>query len=255
MAYKSTVPIVGSTPRVSKSVLAGVPSGPGTGKPVTPGVPVKPADPGLSMFGQSLTAPTAPSAIATPGLAGPISAALTQAQNQANNANQQRYQQQLGVLTGGYNQSAQDYQNALAATSGMGTAAKQNIALNLQNAQGATAQSAVTRGIGNTSVVDALQQGNQRTANNATQAVNEGVANQQIGIMGQQAQNANQGAGAISQAIAARNDTGPNPALYAQLQQQAAAASVPNVPRDSLGRQIINGGTQTFGGTGMFTLH
>lgn len=214
----------------------------------------------LSYGGVNLT-PPAP-VQAKPVVAGSIQSAIDsaqQGQNAANTANNQRYTQGLGVLSntgnqanqfaaqgqqqlGAGEQSAQGFiQNAIQNNAGFGTAARARVQQELQEAQGKTAQSAVSRGLGNTTVVDALQRGNSRDAETQNQAIDEAAANRASALNLQQAntattfagQKANQsnaqgnsaraGGNDIASFIAARNDVAPNVNDLSGLVQGAAA--------------------------------
>lgn len=213
----------------------------------------------MSYAGQNIAAPAPVQS--KPVVAGNIQSAIDSAQagqNAANNANNQRYTQGLGVLSNTGNQanqfaaqgqqqlqtgegSAQGYiQNAIANNASFGNAARQRVQLGLQNAQGSTAQSAVSRGIGNTTVLDALQRGNARDAEQQNQAIDEAAANRATSLNLQQAntattfagQKANQsnvqgnaartGGTDVAGFIANRNDVAPNLGEYANLVQGAA---------------------------------
>lgn len=207
--------------------------------------------PAPTAFGTDLSSPASPGAINTPGLSGPIADSLMRSQNQANSANQQRYGQQLGVLSGGYNTSSGYLSDALNSTNNLGLSQKDSISHQLQQNQGQASQSAVSRGIYNTTALNGMQNENQRLANSANLQVDNQVAQQRMQIQQAQAQNANQGAGSIASAIASRNDVAPNPMQYAQLQQQASAAT-PNRPGQSYVQMGGIGGRKIGSGYGMF---
>lgn len=171
---------------------------------------------------------TAPSPVNVPSFSldpNSIASAVQSSQNQANQANQARYNQGLGVLTGGAN-SAQGYiSQALANSNKIGQAARTRVGQNLQNAQGSTTQSAVSRGIGNTTILDALQRGNSKDAENANQQIDEQIADRASNLNLQQANQSNQGANSIAGFIAARNDNGPDLSTYANLARAAAGST------------------------------
>jgi hypothetical protein len=154
------------------------------------------------------------------------------AQNAANNANQTRYNQGLNVLTTGMDSARNSIQSALSDSNGLGTAARTRIGYNLQNAQGHSQQSAIDRGLYNTTILDSLQRGNARDAEDANQAVDEQTANRRININLANAQNERSGAGDISKFISDRNDAGPDMSLYTQLLKDAAS-NPGNTHRDS----------------------
>lgn len=191
----------------------------------------------LSFNGVNLASPAAPVAPAIK-LSDPqsIADAVQSSTNQANAANNQRYTQGLGVLAGGYT-SAQNN------TSALGKSELGDIQTQLQNANGQSNQDAVNRGLGNTTIRNAMLSMNQQTANKATTGVNESVANLQNGLY-------TGGAGAISNFIAGRNDVAPDINSYASLLQNAQLANLkPNtatVQNGSINDPIkIGGGTST----------
>lgn len=181
-----------------------------------------------SVFGQQLTAPS------------PLrySGNLQQDQNQANNANSQRYNLGLSVLGGGVNSGLQSIQDAIASSQNYGQAAQKKLDLQLQQGLGQQQQSAVSRGLGNTTISDTMKDLPQRQYNDASAQVSEMAANRQAGLLLNQANAQNQGANSISNFIASRNDVGPNANLYAALAQKAAS---------NPGQRSISGG---FGGGG-----
>jgi hypothetical protein len=154
-----------------------------------------------------------------------IASAVQSGTDQANAANQQRYGQGLGVLTNGAT-SAQNYiQSAITNSDKVGQSARDRVGVNLQNAQGNTLQSAVSRGLGNTTILDSLQRGNARDAETANQSIDEQLADRKSSLNLQQAGQANQGANSIAGFIAARNDVAPDLGLYSSLAQKAAAST------------------------------
>lgn len=153
-----------------------------------------------------------------------IANSLTTATNQANAANNQRYGQGLGVLTGGFNNANGYISQALNNTNNMGNTARQQVADQYQNNKGQVAQDSASRGLGNTTIRDSMNSMAQRTFNQADNSIAEQVANQQNQLYGQQAQLATQGAGAVSNWIGQRNDQAPDLGQYTGLIQQALAA-------------------------------
>lgn len=149
-------------------------------------------------------------------------------QDEANKANEDRYAEGKGVITQGNTAAQGAISQALASSQGIGTQATNRINTAEQAGLAGNQQSAINRGLGNTTIVDSLNRGTQRNAEDARQGVDEQVANRQIGINQQQAALSMQGASSLSNFIAARNDVGPDPALYANLAQQAAATPAPS---------------------------
>jgi hypothetical protein len=226
----------------------------------------------LSSYGVNLTPPS-PISYAAPARPGDISSVIgsvTQAQNQANQANNLRYGQQLGVLNAGANGANLNAQGAItaatqgynAATANLGSSLSNNNAIwandkarldrDAQAASAAAQQSAISRGLGNTTIVDSLNTGVQRTkqegyanAESNKASLDNGVYQNLANLNAAKGSNlANlynsagqtyaQGAGAIGNAIAGRNDVGPSLADYASLIQGASAA------QNSGGRSVIS---------------
>lgn len=186
---------------------------------------VKPPSAGLSYGGVDLTSPAPvklPKFTTDPNS---IASAVQSGTDQANAANQVRYNQGLGVLSGGAN-SAQNYiTQAITNSDKVGGQARERVGMDLANAQGRTAQSAVSRGIGNTTILDSLQRGNTKDAEFANQGIDEQMANRKSALNLQQANQANQGAGSIAGFIANRNDIAPDLSTYGNFARQAAAST------------------------------
>jgi len=180
-------------------------------------------------------------------------------QNAANAANTQRYGQGLGVLAGGMggaNNAAQsalettkagvgganaDFQAAIAAATGIGEQAKIEAQRVGQQEMGNAVQSATNRGLGNTTITDALQgEVSRRTAANLgniaesqgklqsdllmrtgqQKAAGAGQTAQAYGNLGSAKAS---GAGQIANFIGARNDVAPSLGEYAPLIASAQA--------------------------------
>lgn len=127
---------------------------------------------------------------------------LAQLLEEANAANEARYKEGLGW----YDQMANNVQ-------GFGNTAMERIGRNETMQHGAAEQSLISRGLGNSTVVPAVQRGISSDAEFARTNVNE-----------QQARAMND---VISQRvgwIGARSDIGPNLGMYAQYQQGASSA-------------------------------
>jgi hypothetical protein len=146
-----------------------------------------------------------------PALTGSIQQAIGQArmdQNKANKANEQRYQEGLSTLHGGYD-------NAMNLLQGAGTAAHTRIGQQEQAGIGNALQTSVSRGLTNTTIQDSLQRGVHRDAEQARQSVDEAVAGQKAGV---EQNKANSIAGFIER----RNDNGPDLSLLSTLMRGAA---------------------------------
>lgn len=115
--------------------------------------------------------------------------AIMDAQNAANAANEQRYQQMLGL--------AKKY----------GTTSNQNINQWQRKTQASTQASLSDRGLGNTTVVDTMKRGVTAEANRQRNEVGENKAMMTAGI------------------IERRTDQAPNLPLYAQLASQPGATN------------------------------
>lgn len=183
-------------------------------KPLSPAPSVgatQPAAPAGSYLGQNLQGP---SPVHYPAMqAGNIQSyinAYQTGQNQSNDANAARYNQGIGVLSGGANQATDYLNQAQQNLAGIGQAQAQEIERQRQAASGHATQSAISRGLGDTTVTDALQQGVQHTADLANIANNESVARQQSGLYQAQAGQTDQSANSLAGFIANRNDTGPS---------------------------------------------
>lgn len=210
----------------------------------------------LSAFGTNLAPPPLPSTPQLPGLNPSLSSAMQTSQNQANKANQTRYGQGLGVLTGGQNTAQSDIQAAMASNVGYGDAARTRLSQQLQSSLGQQTQSAVSRGLSDTTVADTMKDLPQRQYNDAMANVTEQQANRMSGLQLDAANSATQGAGTISGYIASRNDKGPDVSTYAGLASNAAnrPASIqgsmgsPNAPNPA--PKPTGGGSSTPAGNG-----
>jgi hypothetical protein len=139
-------------------------------------------------------------------------------QDAANQANEARYQQGL-----------QTFGDAFTASNTIGQSAKNNIADALSQNNARSLQSSISRGLGNTTIQDAMYRGNQKVADAANLAQDEATAGRGINL-----------SLAKAQFIANRNDTGPDAGLFSNLMQQASS--------DASGAKRT--GTITSGGSG-----
>jgi hypothetical protein len=186
----------------------------------------------LTAYGTNITPP---GAVAAPkvNLKDPnsIASALQTSTNQANQANNLRYGQGLGVLTGGVNQASGYLDQALQSDMGSSRGAMNKVQQQYEFDSGKTQQSAINRGIGNTTIADALQQMNKRTRDDSMLNIDNAAAQRRSALYSNMASNARSGAGDISGFIANRNDIAPDLGQYASLVQNAAAAPDPNAKR------------------------
>jgi hypothetical protein len=156
------------------------------------------------------------------GNTGAISTALQQSgkqQKAANTANEQRYGEGLGYLKGA---EALIGQNGQAGMNRIGEQEQQGL--------GKAAQSAVSRGLTNTTIADSLNRGVQRDANDARLNLQESINSQQAGAKDR-----------IADFIAARNDNGPDTNLLAGLTQGAASNPAGAQRSGSVTRQSVPG--------------
>lgn len=225
----------------------------------------------LSAYGVNLTPPS-PISYSVSGNMGNISNVIGQvntAQNAANQANNQRYTQQLGVLsqgaqglnqysqgaiqdaTTGYNNAVGSLGNSLANDQTVYSNQAQQATHDAVNASGNARQDAVSRGLSNTTIADSLQQGVQQTKNlalsniAAAKAQSDNTVYQNLAniyqnqgtttanLDNQAGSNYMTGANSISSAIANRTDQAPNISDYASIIEAAQAA------QNSTGRSTI----------------
>lgn len=197
-------------------------------------------------------------------------------QASANAANQARYDEGLaglrgmqegilgadGILPQAERTSRGAIMQAIESSANMGRSARRRVDQQEQQGMSDTQQSAISRGLGNTTILDSLQRGVRQDANDARMDITDAEANRRSQLQmalannnanfGMQAANMFRGTqGDITNFIAARNDVGPDMGQYANLIQQAtagqqAASSIPvtrtvNYPANSIIRQ--GGGT------------
>lgn len=137
------------------------------------------------------------------------------AQQSANKANEDRYQQILSSL------------------SGMGGSARRRVDQQATQAGGAADQDLISRGLGNTTVRSSVQRGIASDKELANQTIDEQVAGMKAGVMER------------------RNDEGPDLSMYANLIQAASAAGDPNKRTQAfIGRGVPAGGSGGGGGGG-----
>lgn len=146
-------------------------------------------------------------------------------QNQANNANSQRYGQALGVMGQAQDSTNSLYGAAQGTVGAMGQQALSRIGLNLQQQLGQQSQDAVSRGLGNTTIADTMQYMPQREAADATLGVNQAVAQMQQNLDTQQASSQTGYGNSIAGLIGSRNDQAPDIGQYAALTQGSFAGN------------------------------
>lgn len=151
---------------------------------------------------------------------------ITEAQNKANQANLQRYQQLLGHIdTLGQQVGAQGtFGQAEQLMSQIGGAARTEIQDQALKTAAQAEQDLITRGLGNTTMRTAAQRGVSADTQKALAAQSEREAAARAGLLTQRAQ-AEMGIGQMKAgAIEGRQDTGPDLNMFASLLQAAAAA-------------------------------
>lgn len=210
---QSTKPLVGNSVASSTDPLGNGPKMTAAKKSTTPAP---------TAFGTDLTTPKSPAPVSIPGVNPTLSAAIQASQNQANNANNTRYGQGLSVLSGGQNAQQSDIASAMQDVANYGQAAQTRLGQQLQTAQGQATQSATSRGLGDTTIANTMQDQPIRQYNDAMNAVTEQQSAMKSGLETQAGQAAQQGSNSIAGFINGRTDQGPNTGEYAQLAQNAA---------------------------------
>lgn len=155
---------------------------------------------------------------------------LQRSQNQANKANEARYQAGLAELSGSRDLMRSLYEQAGTTLSGLGESAKTDIEMGAQRALGAGRQSLISSGLGNTTIAAGLPRGVEEDRRRSMERVEEGQAQQRVGLMTQQAGAEMGGAGQIADFISARQDRGPDMGLYANLLASMAAGQAASQP-------------------------
>jgi hypothetical protein len=168
-----------------------------------------------------------------------ISNQLTNYQNQANQANNQRYNQALGVMGQGQDSTNSLYNQARSDISGIGQQALGRIDLNLQNQLGGVQQNAISRGLNDSTVAQTMTYMPERQAADARQGVAEMQAQLASGLDTSQAASQHQYANDTAGIIASRNDMPPDMGAYANLMESAAAGNFGRFPNRSI--QTVNG--------------
>lgn len=149
---------------------------------------------------------------------------LRRAQQDANEANIARYQAGLGELTGARDIMRGLYEQAGTLTQDIGRGAAEDIERGAQRTFAGGRQSLISAGLGNTTILGSLMRGTEEDRRRAMRQVEEQQGRLRAGLATQRA-GAEMGAGAgLAGFMAARQDVGPDPALYAQLIQASLAA-------------------------------
>jgi hypothetical protein len=209
---------------------------------------------GWSMLASGQIVPPSASKPSTGAAGGSIQQAIadaTKGQKSANKANEQRYQQGLGILQEGHTNAAGLLTQSLADIANNGVAAGNRINQQEKDASGKAYQSSVSRGLTDTTIMDSLQRGVSRDANDARLSLEESQNSQRSGIRQQQANEQLGGTGNIANFIAARNDVGPNLGQLASLVQGAASDATGTMRSGSVTRQSVPGFGGSSGSSGL----
>jgi hypothetical protein len=150
--------------------------------------------------------------------------ATTTAANAANQANLTQYQNALNQLAGGYNSAEGSINNALATSGQYGQYQMGQLGLQLQQNLGQQQQSAVSRGLGNTTIANTMQALPQMQYNQAATDVMNQAANRASGLQLDLSQLQTGGANQIANLMGQLQQQQPNVMAAYQLQQQQAAA-------------------------------
>lgn len=155
-----------------------------------------------------------------------ISALMQQLQGQqdrANAANETRYNQALQSQGTAHTAQSGLYNSAYNDVANVGGVANQRIDKQAKNATSAAHQGLISRGLGNTSIVNSVERGYADDAELQHQGVDEQQAQLRSGIKIQQAGNEGQFGDRIAGIMERRSDTAPDTSLYSGLIQQAMA--------------------------------
>lgn len=150
---------------------------------------------------------------------------LQAAQNQANDANIQRYNEGLAELNSGRASMRQYYEKAQGLVQDIGASALQDVERGSERAFAQGRQSLISSGLSNTTLTANLARGTEEDRQRAALRVEEQVAQQQAGIAQNRAGAELGASGGIASFIANRNDVGPDIGQYAGLIRDAAAAN------------------------------
>ncbi len=160
---------------------------------------------------------------------------LTKAQASANKANIARYEAGLGELGAGRETLRGLYSQAGDLSSIIGRQAAQDVNRGAQRGQAVGLQNLISSGLGNTTITGAMMRGVEEDRRRGMQAVEEGKAGRQMGLLTQQAGQEFGMSGTIADFMASRSDIGPDMGQYANLIQQAAAAGDTSKPMSTFG--------------------
>lgn len=150
---------------------------------------------------------------------------LQTAQNQSNADEEAKYQRLMQSMSQLQSQIGGTYGQAQAALEGVGTSARQRVADTTAQSLASSDQGLISRGLGNTTIVDAAHRGIRSDAERANQAIDEQVSTQKAGLLQNRA-GAELSLGNLNaDAILSRSATsGLDLNTYLQLIQQLARA-------------------------------
>lgn len=149
---------------------------------------------------------------------------LTDAQTQANTANEARYSQGLSTLQTGLGTARGLFSQARSALQNVGQSAASDINLGAKRSLASGKQNLISAGLGNTTITGSLQRGVEADRRRAMTQSEESLAQLQSGLATQEAGAELGAAGSLASFMASRNDVGPDLGLYANLLQQASSS-------------------------------
>ncbi len=180
---------------------------------------------------------------------GDIIRQLEEAQKRANDANQQRYSQGLEELNAGRDSMRQYFAQANSLIQDIGTSAVEEINRGSERSFALGRQGLISSGLSNTTITGSLVRGTEEDRQRELQRVDEQKRTALGGLSERQASAEIGASGNIAGFIAARNDTGPDPASYAGLIRDAAAANT-NPVTAQVGPGSIGGSFSRSGSSG-----
>ena len=156
-----------------------------------------------------------------------LTSQFQEAQQQANEANRERYQNLLDTIAGLQERVLGEggtYAEAMELMQGTGASARRRVARQRTKQYGRAEQDLISRGLGNTTVRESVRRGIGRQAEQQMQQIDEQVAQRLAGLLRERASMETQIGRLRTQAIQSRQDQGPNTGQYLQLLQQLASA-------------------------------
>lgn len=147
-----------------------------------------------------------------------------QLHEQANEANEQRYQNILDQINTGGEQLGSTYDRMEGLLGGLGDSDRERIGQQQTQARGQADQDLTTRGLGNTTVRSSVMRGIDEDAGRAQRDVTERVGRQQAGMLQSRAGAEQQQNQFLAQMMERRTDQGPDMGAFMQLMQQAGQA-------------------------------